>query len=118
MKIEVEFWQLVGLLVSFFTFVFAVSKLMYAQLQNKHTAITDDLERVENQTKDRMGQHAERLTKLEASVERMPSHNDLAKLYEQVNAQGRQLSRIDGQLEQINANVRLVLNRLDKEKTT
>lgn len=35
MKIEVEFWQLVGLLLSFLGFLFGVGKLFFGQLQ-KH----------------------------------------------------------------------------------
>lgn len=117
MKIEVEFWQLVGFLLSFFGFVAGVGKLIYDQLLKKDAAISEDMGELEKRSEQTKSDHAQRIAKLEVAIERMPSHNDLAKLYEQVNAQGRQLSRIDGQLEQINANVRLVLNRLDKEKT-
>lgn len=103
MKVEVEFWQLVGFLLSFLGFVFAVSKLMYAQMLAKQTEMAD-----------RIAAHGERLTKLEASVERMPSHNDLSKLYDKVHDQGQRLSMIEGTLEQINSNVRLMLHRIEK----
>lgn len=35
MKIEVEFWQLVGLLLGFLGFVFAAGKILLAQIEQR-----------------------------------------------------------------------------------
>ncbi|OSN03192.1 hypothetical protein [Lonsdalea iberica] len=35
MKVEIEFWTLVGLLLSFMGFVFAVAKMFFAQMEKR-----------------------------------------------------------------------------------
>lgn len=45
MKVEVEFWTLVGLLLGFLGFVFAIAKMFLAQLERRQTELVDTLEK-------------------------------------------------------------------------
>ncbi|EHD22635.1 MULTISPECIES: hypothetical protein [Brenneria] len=44
MKMEVEFWQLVGLLLGFLGFVFTIAKMFFSQLEKRQTELVDTLE--------------------------------------------------------------------------
>ncbi|MBX9447863.1 hypothetical protein [Dickeya chrysanthemi] len=44
MKIEVEFWQLVGLMLGFLGFVFTIAKMFLAQLEKRQTELIGTLE--------------------------------------------------------------------------
>lgn len=83
----------------------------YVHLVNKNKATTDRMERLEHDLLLRLNQHGDRLTKVESQLSNMPSHTDLGKLYDRMHDQAQSLSRLEGLVDQMNDNVRLLLHR-------
>ena len=76
----------------------------YAHLIGKNKTLTE-----------RMDLHTERLTKLEMSAANAPTHADLAKVYEKLNRVAESNSRMEGQLDGMDATLRLILNRMTEK---
>lgn len=103
MKDELAFW------LGIISFVMTWAVAFYAHIVGKDKTLSDKVEKIERENNAVNSAHAERIVKLESTLQNVPSHQDLSKLSER-------LSRMDGQLDQINRNIELVLRRLDKEK--
>lgn len=56
--------------------------------------------------------HTARIARLDVLAEKAPTHDDLGKLYAKVNATAENVAEIAGEMKGINANLRLILNRI------
>lgn len=134
MILQVDFWQLVGLVVSLAGAWFGGAKLFFQQVDKRLD------ERFGTQERDRQAQYSqinaalaqyaedsghrldrlegegrtqgERLSRLEADVARMPNHDDLSLLYDKLNSLTAGVSALGGKIDGIEASLRQVVGRL------
>lgn len=90
----------------------------YVHLTSKNKAITDRLDVMEGAIQGDISGHAQRLARLESNYSNAPTHADLAKLYDKVNRVAESNSRMEGQLNGIDATQRLILNRITEKGTS
>jgi hypothetical protein len=62
--------------------------------------------------------HDERLACVETAAERVPTHDDLAKIYERVNDTSRLIHRVEGTVSKMDDNLRMVLDRMMRDLNT
>jgi len=134
MSIQVEFWHLVGLALSLVGAWAGGAKLFFTQVdrriderftaqerdrQTQYAALTalfqahaeDEKKRLDRLDGD-IKSHAERMARLEQDVERMPSHDDIGRLYDKLNSVGAGLAALGGKIDGIEASIRQVVGRL------
>ena len=74
-----------------------------------------DAERIaalEREMGEALAAHDERLARVEAAARSHPTHDDLAKIYERINETSRLIHRVEGTVEGMDNNLRLVLSKL------
>lgn len=67
------------------------------------------LKELEDAMQSRLGAHDERLARAEEAARRSPTHDDLSKIYAEVNKTSQQLNHMAGTLQQMGENLRLLL---------
>jgi len=134
MSIQVEFWHLVGLALSLLGAWVAAAKLFFSQVdrrlderftaqerdrQNQYAALTalfqshaEDAKARIDRLDDDIKSHGERMARLEQDVERMPSHDDIARLHDKLGSLSSGLAALGGKIDGIEANIRQVVGRL------
>lgn len=134
MSIQVEFWHLVGLALTLAGAWAGGAKLFFTQVdmrlderfaaqerdrQNQYAALTALFHAHAEESKKRLDRidddiraHAERMARMEQDVERMPSHDDLGRLYDKLNMLGASLASVSGKIDGLEANIRQVVGRL------
>jgi hypothetical protein len=69
----------------------------WAIMDRKNRATADQLASHKAATADSLNQHSQRLSGIEAKIESIPSHSDLAKVYESVNALSATVNQLVGE---------------------
>lgn len=94
------------------------SKAAAARVDELREAIDAGLAALDRKTATRGNEFALRLERLDALVAQAPKHEDLSTIYESLNATRQQVERLSGEVKgemtQMNANLRMVLNQLMK----
>lgn len=67
---------------------------------------------LEREMGEALAAHDERLARIEAAARSHPTHDDLAKIYERINETSRLIHRVEGTVEGMDNNLRLVLSKL------
>ena len=75
-------------------------------------AIARRLEGLEGEVGIRMTDHASRIARLEGVVSKVPTHDDLSKLYEKQNETARTLAMLLGEVKGQGGTLRLILNQI------
>ncbi|MDD2811057.1 DUF2730 family protein [Rhodoferax sp.] len=88
----------------------------YVHLSSKNKATNDRLERLEAAVHTALALHAERLSQVEATLRVVPTHDDLGKLYRELNETTQQVSRLSGEISQMNDNLRMLLHHMGERK--
>ncbi len=88
----------------------------YVHLVNKNKATTDRMERLEATMHTALALHAERLSRVEATLKVVPTHDDLGKLYRELNETTQQVSRLSGEISQMNDNLRMLLHNMGEQR--
>lgn len=84
----------------------------YVHLVSKNKVTNDRITKLENDFDTRMDGQGERIARLEEQMRTVPTHDDLSKLYDKVNATANMVSSIAGELKVVNDNLRMILNRV------
>lgn len=112
-----------GIAASNFVLTLAVmatnrNKAAAAKLDELGRKLEADLAEMDSRFDRRAVEHALRIERLDAQIRQAPKHEDLGAIYDQLNATRQQVERlageVSGQMEQMNANLRLVLNQMMK----
>ena len=88
----------------------------YVHLGNKNKATNDRIERMESDVNARLTLHSERLGRIEAQLAVVPTHDDLGKLYRELNETANQVSRLAGEISHMNDNLRLLLHNMSAQR--
>ncbi len=88
---------------------------IYVHLTSRSKAITARLDIMETEIAAARSMHAERLARLESNHAQAPTHADLGRLHDKVNRVAEISSRMEGQLDGMDATLRLILNRLTEK---
>lgn len=88
----------------------------YVHLVNKNKATNDRIERMESDFNSRLTLHSERLGRIEAQLAVVPTHDDLGKLYRELNETANQVSRLAGEMSHMNDNLRLLLHNMSTQR--
>ena len=89
----------------------------YVHIINKNKATNDRIERMEGDFQGRLILHSERLGRIEAQLAVVPTHDDLGKLYRELNETSNQVSRLAGEMSHMNDNLRLLLHNMSAQRT-
>jgi len=96
------FWQVGNTLITALIGV-------YLYLTNRHRVTNERISALENDMDGRLDTHSDRIAEIEGRIAAMPTHNDLAKLYDKLNRVAESSSRMEGELKGINDTLRLLL---------
>lgn len=88
----------------------------YVHIVNKNKATNDRIERMESEFHQRLILHSERLGRTEAQLAVVPTHDDLGKLYRELNETSNQVSRLAGEVSHMNDNLRLLLHNMSAQR--
>ena len=88
----------------------------YVHIVNKNKATNDRIERMESEFQQRLTLHSERLGRIEAQLSVVPTHDDLGKLYRELNETSNQVSRLAGEISHMNDNLRLLLHNMSAKR--
>lgn len=93
-------------------------KAASARVDELRAAIDEGLAMLDRKTATRGNELALRMERLDALQAQAPKHEDLSTIYESLNATRQQVERLSGEVKgemaQMNANLRMVLNQLMK----
>jgi hypothetical protein len=73
------------------------------------------LKALEDSLMTRLSVHDERITRAEEADKRGITHDDLAKIYTEINKTAHQINRLEGGVEQMNENLRLLLTKMVRD---
>lgn len=90
----------------------------YVHLVNKNKATTDKMEHLEHKAGSQFADHGERLSRLEAGIKVALTHEDLDRVYHELNATTQQVSRLRGEISQMNDNLRMLLHQMGERRST
>lgn len=88
-----------------------LSITVFLLLANRSKAAAARVDEIERSFTTRSNAHAVAIERISATLEGIPSHEDLGNLYEVVRANSEQLHQLVGQVQQMNANLAMVLSR-------
>jgi len=85
---------------------------VYVYFSNRHRVTNSRIGALEKDVDTRLDDHANRITKMEATIDKAPTHDDLSKLYERLNSISGKLESVNGQVGGITRNVDLISQHL------
>lgn len=88
----------------------------YVHIISKSKVINDRIERAEAEFHQRFILHSERIGRAEAQLAVVPTHDDLGKLYRELNETSNQVSRLAGEISHMNDNLRLLLHNMSAQR--
>lgn len=137
MNLQVDFWQLIGLLggvlATVLSSVIGVARWLASEYDSKQQLRFSEFKAAAEaadksaaeilrrhmqdgaQELDRIAGHAERLARLEEAIRRSPSHEDLKGVHARLDGIASKTDTMQGQLPGLIDNVRLILNILKKD---
>lgn len=141
MTLSVDFWQLVGLLITFFGFVAGGAKILFNQIDRRleqrfkaqdearkhHEAevseklkeiaeIDHSLNSYRRDTDGQIREFTDRVARIEEAAESAVTHDDLSKIHEKINTIGREVSELTGSVKSITDLVRSIDNHIRENK--
>lgn len=137
MSLQIDFWQLVGMLTGVMAAVFGgvigLARWLASEYDSRQeTRFADFKAAVETADRrqadtlsrhmqdgiadvGRIADHAERLARLEEAIRRVPSHDDLKGVHGRLDGIASKADIMQGQLPGLIDNVRMILNILKKD---
>lgn len=88
---------------------------LYMYLANKNKATNERIAKLEEDILKRMEIQVQRITKLETAAEKSPSHHDLAKVYESLNALAGTVNQLVGENRGQSDTLKLILNQITEK---
>jgi hypothetical protein len=141
MTLSVDFWQLVGLLITFFGFVAGGAKILFNQIDRRleqrfkaqdearkhHEAevseklkeigdIDRSLSEYRRGTDLRIHEFTDRVARIEEAAESAVTHDDLSRIHEKINNIGREVSEMNGSVKSVTDLVRSIDNHIREKK--
>ncbi|MCK9987411.1 MAG: hypothetical protein AzoDbin1_03883 [Azoarcus sp.] len=119
MTIQVQFWDLVLLLIAFLAFVGTMLKLFFFQHErgDRERYEAQEKARGENQARwngmfdeldKQMVDHGERIARMEATTEKSPTHEDLAALHRRIDAVAGAINGLQGEFKGASHTLQLI----------
>lgn len=87
------------------------ASMIYTWIATRDKDNTQHIKAVEAVLSGLIAEHTVRLERLEGDAKHRPTHQDMDRLSERYNDLGRDLSRMAGELAQMNDNLRLLLHK-------
>lgn len=107
---EAKFWTVVAFQV---VNAIATSGMwLYVRYGDRNKEVDRKFAMLSEEFDRRADEHDRRLSRVEGSLERAPTHEDLGALHDKVNLTAQGVAKIGGQLDAMNDNLRLILNRI------
>lgn len=88
---------------------------LYMYLANKNKATNERIGKLEEDIGEKLDGHIQRITKLETAAQAAPSHNDLAKVYETLNALAGTVNQLVGENRGQSDTLKLILNQITQK---
>lgn len=86
----------------------------YVYMSNKDKVTNDRISKMEDALDSRLDDHATRIARLEEAARHAPTHNDLAKIYTELNATRQSVDMVKGEVAGIRTNTTLITEHLLK----
>lgn len=101
-----------GILFQVINAVATVGIWLYVRYGDRNKEIDQRFERLATAVDTRLDEQERDIQRLRGLTERAPTHDDLSRLYEKINATAQHVSAMGGKLDAMNDNLRLMLNRI------
>ena len=89
---------------------------IYVYLSNKDKVTNDRITTLEGNINDTSGNHGQRIAKLEARIDKSPTHDDLANLHEKINEVSGQMKELRGEFSGARNTLQLIHETLMERK--
>lgn len=100
------------LLFELLQFVFNIALGIYVHLTNKDKATNQRIEKITQNVEGRLGEHADRLARLEEGTESSPTHKDLSDLHTRINGLSSEVSSMIGETKSMRHILQLIHQHL------
>jgi hypothetical protein len=107
-----ESLKLANLVLGLVNFLIGIGLGVYVRNSNRHEKIDQRFAQLEANVDSRLDSNSDRLARLEERASRAPTHEDLGKIYERINAIAASQAESKGALDSINATMRQLVSRL------
>lgn len=85
---------------------------LYVRYGDRNKEVDRKFSELRGDFDDRADEHDRRLARLEGRLDRAPTHEDLGKLYEKINATTQAVSQMAGEMKGMNDTLRLILAQI------
>lgn len=103
-----------NLIITLAVMISSRGKAAAARVDELRAAIDEGIAALDRKTATRGNELALRIERIDAVVAQAPKHEDLSVIYQSLNESRQQMERLSGEVTQMNANLRMVLNQLMK----
>lgn len=107
-----EILKLASTALGFVNILVTVGLWLYVRNSDRHEKIDERFNDIERNFDTRMDKATERLSALEADARRAPTHEDLARIYERINALASGQAETKGAVDSLAATMRQFMNRV------
>lgn len=104
--------KLASTALGFINFLVTLGLWLYVRSSDRHEKIDQRFAEMEANVDARLDSNGERLARLEERASRAPTHDDLGRIYERMNSIATAQAETKGALENINATMRQLVNRM------
>lgn len=95
-------------------FVLTAGVGFYVYMSNKDKVTNDRISKLEDGLDGRLDDHSARIARLEEAARHAPTHNDLAKIYTELNGVRQSVDLVQGEVTGIRTNTTLITQHLLK----
>ena len=88
----------------------------YVYMSNKDKVTNDRITKLESDIDDKSDDHSERIAKLEARIEKSPTHDDLFRFQEKINEVSKCVNRLEGEFIGASKTLQLIHETLMERK--
>ncbi|SIQ95924.1 Protein of unknown function [Aromatoleum tolulyticum] len=103
---------LLGSLGSIINTVANAGLWLYVRYGDRNKEVDRKFSKLQEDFDDRADEQDKRLARLEGRLDRAPTHDDLGKLYEKINATTQAVSQMAGEMKGMNDTLRLILAQI------
>jgi outer membrane murein-binding lipoprotein Lpp len=107
-----EILKLATLVLGCVNFLVTVGLWLYVRSSDRHEKIDQRFSELAKDLDTRMDKTAERLTALEADARRAPTHADMGRVYERINAVAETLGNLKGAVDQLRISVNQLMSKI------
>lgn len=96
--------------------IFLAAVGLYGWISGRHRVTEERLKGLAVEMEGRLDDHGDRITRVEAYTESLPTHTDMGKLYESINAVRSSVDQMTGEMKGVKSSLTLIHQHLLEER--